>query len=791
MNRVKKKMNTNGKAHGAKTARVTALLLIMVLVFSFMPRYSGKAAENLLAPTAAGGEPQKREVIYGKLAADGSSDSIFVVNHYDLFEMQSFSDYGDYATVLQLTGENAPQYTAGEVKLSAAAGSYYYQGNLNSQELPWLIDITYELDGEKIPAAEAAGVAGELFIEIAIRQNLAVDPFFFENYALQVSANLNPNKAQVVETNKSATVAISGEDRVLNWIVFPGQETDLFMRLQVRDFELAAMTFAGVGLDFEFDFDLEEMDELSENSAGLAELSDAIGQLADGAEELESAVGQLQDGLVDIEEGSGSLAENASQLSEGAGELHNGSVQLQQGLTEYSGGVSSIKNGMAGFTSGMGQLRSGVAQLATNGSSLSSGSAEILEALQQIVQGMSVDSGLGGLGFAAPTEEELAGLDVLMQGSAEFKEGLNQLATGAAGIGELYVGMKALEDNLEVLEAGAAQFALPDQGPVARTAEQWRAHLEETYGVTVASDAQWEGLLAELSGLSSLAAGYVTAVETLQGTLAMLNNEQQGVPALTSGLEQLLPLDGGLAELSQNYENIHNGLLLLVDTVKGTAAMAEDLPALMSGLSELEEGLSLLASEYAVFDSGLSEYTQGVAQLLPVFDGAGEQAGLIAGARQLLAGLTELDGGASDLIDGLSDYSRGAAQYKVGLDSYLDGVAGLYDGLGEYRTEGFDEFASGFGTYTDGLLEFKEATANLEDEFLKQIEEAISEYTDMSFEPRSFVSEKNKNVAGVQFVLLTEAISIPKDGTASTFEPEVEGDFLSRLRALFVNKEDE
>ena len=76
MNRVKKKMNTNGKAHGAKTARVTALLLIMVLVFSFMPRYSGKAAENLLAPTAAGGEPQKREVIYGKLAADGSSDSM-------------------------------------------------------------------------------------------------------------------------------------------------------------------------------------------------------------------------------------------------------------------------------------------------------------------------------------------------------------------------------------------------------------------------------------------------------------------------------------------------------------------------------------------------------------------------------------------------------------------------------------------------------------------------------------------------------------------------------------------
>ena len=780
MNRVKKTIKNTNKKRIGKAIRVTAILLTMALFFSFMPSFSGRAASNYLSISNPEGKPLKREVIYGKLAADGSSQSIYVVNHYELSEMQSFNDYGNYSNVLQLTGENAPQLDSGVVKLQATAGSYYYQGNLASTDLPWLIDITYELDGEKITAAQAAGAGGELLIKVAIKANPAVDSFFFDNYAMQVSASLNPNKARLLETNDSATVAISGEDRLVSWIVLPGQEADLFLRLQVDNFEMDAITFAGIGLNFDFDFDTGE---LSDETEGLTELSDGIKQLADGAEELEAAIVQLQEGFAEIENGSATLAANGSQLSEGAGGLESASAQLGQGVAEYTGGVTSIKNGMDGFTSGLSQLRGGVALLSENGAALSKGSGEILGALQQIAQGISDDPVLGEINFDMFSEEQIARLDQLLGGSETVKASLEEIAKGTASISDLYLGMQSFQTSLADMKTDLDEIpSLQETEIPIRDQAAWQAYLTS---LDVPSNAQ-AALIPELTGLTTMAATYSDVIQGLQLAFDELNNPLTGFPLMVGGVGQLLPLAAGITELSANYGDIHSGLTLLVNQLKGLAAMEGNLPELMSGLSDLKTGIDFLASEYSAFDSGLTEYTDGVAQLLPVFDGTSEQAGLLAGASQLQAGLTELDGGSAGLTAGLNLFSAGAAEYKQGVDSYTEGVSSLNQGLTKFNSEGLTQFADGFSNYADGTNELKEETANLEDDFLEQMEKAIADFTDMDFEPRSFVSEENKNVASVQFVLMTEAIRVPVDNNGSSFEPEIEGDFLSRLRALFV-----
>ena len=289
-----------------------------------------------------------------------------------------------------------------------------------------------------------------------------------------------------------------------------------------------------------------------------------------------------------------------------------------------------------------------------------------------------------------------------------------------------------------------------------------------------------------LRKITTMAATYSDVIQGLQLAFDELNNPLTGFPLMVGGVGQLLPLAAGITELSANYGDIHSGLTLLVNQLKGLAAMEGNLPELMSGLSDLKTGIDFLASEYSAFDSGLTEYTDGVAQLLPVFDGTSEQAGLLAGASQLQAGLTELDGGSAGLTAGLNLFSAGAAEYKQGVDSYTEGVSSLNQGLTKFNSEGLTQFADGFSNYADGTNELKEETANLEDDFLEQMEKAIADFTDMDFEPRSFVSEENKNVASVQFVLMTEAIRVPVDNNGSSFEPEIEGDFLSRLRALFV-----
>lgn len=441
---------------------------------------------------------------------------------------------------------------------------------------------------------------------------------------------------------------------------------------------------------------------------------------------------------------------------------------------------------MAGFSSGLKQLRCGVAQLADNGSSLSTGSGEILGGLQQILQGLPSDADLGEIAFDLPSEEELAALDELVAGSAAFKAGLDELAGGAASINIPEEQMAELMGQLQLMTSNAGNLPEPAFNMEIPGEQGWKLYLTNN-GFTVPETENASAVLGELAKLSTMAAFYSSSYEIMNGALDILNDPQMGYITLLGGLQSL---SNGISNLAASYTDIHNGLVLLVNQLKELAAMEGDLLELLAGLSDLETGLNTLAGEYEKFDAGLYEYTQGVSQLLPVFDGTADQAGLLAGANHLQAGLSELDAGSASLTGGLNEFSAGAAEYKKGVDSYIGGVSSFDDGLGEFRSEGLDEFADGFGTFTEGALEFKEETANLQDDFMEQLEEIIAEYTDMDFEPRSFVSEKNTNVASVQFVLMTEAISTPDDSNGPTFEPEIEGDFFSRLRALFVIADD-
>ena len=796
MSKVKKTIKTTKKKHSGKATRTTALLLVMALVFSFIPSFSGSAASNYLPISNTWGEPLKREVIYGKLAANGSSQSIYVVNHYELSEMQSFNDYGNYSNVLQLTGNRAPQLDLGVVNLQAAAGSYYYQGNLESTDLPWLINITYELNGQEITAAQASGATGELLIKIETRQNSKIDPFFFENYALQVSATLDPDKARLLETDGAATVAISGKDRLITWIAFPGQETDLYLRLEAKEFEMASMTFAGIGLDFYLDFAIEDFVS-DEETEGLNELSDGVRQLAEGAEELEGAIAQLKAGFAEIESGSGSLANSGSQLSKGAGDLQSGSAQLGQGLAEYTGGVTSIKNGMSGLTGGLTQLRAGIAQLESNGTILSSASDEILAALQQISAGLSDNFDLEEIGSLMPSDSEIEFLKRLSALLKEVDSFFDQFLSAIKSLEEMYAELTSLKEQIKILiekvkalldEAGNLPALKPE---LLNLDEQgWRNYLQvyiNSYGVDITLNAEDE-LLSDLAKLSSSYSFSASALETLQD----LTRLDIGISAIEPALEQLLSLveEYDLSDLADSCEAMKSGLNLIIKKLDSIISLLDNLPAMVSGLSELSSGLNYLSSEYEKFNSGLSEYTKGVSQVLTAIDGTTNQAGLISGAQQLEAGLGELDANSSSLTAGMSGFSAGVAEYKVGIDTYLQGVSSLNQGLVDFETKGLNPLASGFGTYAEGAGEFRDATANLLADFLKQMDEVITEYLDMDFEPRSFVSDKNTNVIGVQFVMMTESISIPKDTNGSTFELEDEGDFLSRLRGLFIKDND-
>ena len=154
---------------------------------------------NTLSVFAAADNTEKDENIYVNLNQDGSVAGIYVVNEFELKEASRIVDYGTYDEVRNLTTDSEIAISGNELSVDAPKGKFYYQGNLATKEMPWLISIQYYLDGEEIEAEDLAGKSGELKIVIGIKENTAVDNGFFDNYLVQATVKCGEKPPAAVQ----------------------------------------------------------------------------------------------------------------------------------------------------------------------------------------------------------------------------------------------------------------------------------------------------------------------------------------------------------------------------------------------------------------------------------------------------------------------------------------------------------------------------------------------------------------------------------------------------------------
>ena len=181
---------------------------------------------------------------------------------------------------------------------------------------------------------------------------------------------------------------------------------------------------------------------------------------------------------------------------------------------------------------------------------------------------------------------------------------------------------------------------------------------------------------------------------------ATYTQTKEGFKAVSSALKQAI---NPLNEMANELENIADSM----------EANTEDLEK-FDALSELQEGISSMATEYNTFHDGLTDYTEGVNSLATNY-------------QELNSGIQELSKGSSALESGASD---------------------LHEGTKELQGE----------------------TNDLPDEMQSKIDELMKEYENEDFDPVSFVSDKNEKVEVVQFVLQTEKIEVEEPETDDSKE---------------------
>jgi len=531
------------------------LLVSAIVLTALAPSLSshGEASLPQQAP-AAEASASKEEVVYANLGSDGSVGKIYVVNIFESTEGGTVKDYGDYESVLNLTDTSAISRNGEELTFNMGPGRFYYQGNLKSKILPWDFDISYMLNGVRLPAKELAGKSGSLEINIKTKESSYPDKAFYENYMLQISVTLDTSKCRNISA-EGATIANAGKNKVVNFTVMPKSAGDLKLSALVTDFEMQPIQITAIPLSI--NVDIPGTESLSED---LSQFSSAIKQLNDGANRLTEGIGGLKSGFVGF---SGGLAE------------------LRSGSSAFLGGIKALAEQAPALTEGSAAILSGLKSIKT---ALESGELSGLAALTELPGALYQ--------LSKATEQAATGLNELeksfSQGYAALSAAVDALPSQSLDPSVLGALSASTDPNVLAL-LGAYQAQYEAILRLKGTFDNLKPLFESVPGA----------LSQSASGLSEISQNLLNISTAINASLTGSENLGESVGGLKSGIELLLT----------NYESFHQGLAAYAGGIK---ELENAYLTLDGGIGSLSNGATDLSSGIDELYGGASEYSAGI-----------------------------------------------------------------------------------------------------------------------------------------------------------------------------------
>ena len=532
------------------------------------------------APAATGAE----EVIYAKLDAAGEPLSAYAVVALNGDAGESVTHYGAYTAVENLTDTSALTYEDGAVTATIPEGGrLYYQGTLESFELPWDIAIGYELDGKSISPAELGGQSGALEMTLSVKPNGNAPGAFADEMMLQITVTLDASLCKDISA-EGATVANAGGDKTLAFTVLPGAEAEYTVTADVEDFTMAGLTIAGVNYDI-----ASAMGDTAEITDGVGQMTDAISQLSDGASQLASGAGSLRSGA-------GSFGSGLSTLSAGSAELVAGSEQIAGALAQISASLPGAGAGADAEAAAAAAAAAGMdpeAAAAAGAQSAGAGMTLDLSALAQLP----------------------AGLEQAADGLEQAGAALAQLAEGyGAAYPALAQAVEAIpEPSVSEEDIGALMALAPDNEALAALVANYQA-AQTVKAVWAQASAAFE---AVQDNLPALAEGVNSAAASLRQTAQQISAAMSATGGQID-LSGLLQLTSGLSQLAQSYSAFHEGLVSYAGGVDALSAnwssVYSGISSLASGAGELSDGVAALNEETSKIPELIDELTGGSAE---------------------------------------------------------------------------------------------------------------------------------------------------------------------------------
>lgn len=491
----------------------------------------------------------KEEVIYANLDASGTVTGVYAVNSFAVQAGDTVTDHGSYTAVHNMTTTDPLKHSGDTVTATVAEdGKLYYEGTMDTATaLPWLVKLTYTLDGAEIAPEELGGKSGALTIRLQVSRNPACTGDFFDQYALQVTMTLDTDRAQNTVAD-GATMANVGSNKQLSYILLPGSDSDVTVTADVTDFAMNAISLNGVKLRLNLDLDG-------------ADLTGMLDRLQSGSVQLDDGANALADGIAQVQAGLDTLNGKSGELTGGSAKVKAALTQMQTALN----GVSASTDQLTTLLDASTQIQNGIAQL-------DAGAAQLDEQV-------SYDA------YKAILKENGLDLEQLARVMPQLKDVILLLKGSSANIDAMETYLNTVHDGVAQLHAGSST-------------------LNSQYGQFDAGVRQLANALTGMLGNLSVLTDGVNQLASQYGQLdSGLNAYTDGVAQLKAGVQQLTDgaaqLTAGTGELRSNVSGIDMGDQLdsLLAGLNGSSEVESFTSAENTDVSAVQFALQTVAIE--------------------------------------------------------------------------------------------------------------------------------------------------------------------------------------------------
>ena len=797
-----------------------------------------------LAPVCALAGPATAsvdETLYLNLDYYGGISKANVVKGINFNSLSSYTDYGDYLSVTNMSTDEKPTEGNGSVTFSAPekGGKFFFEGELDPKKVvsPWTFDVTYKVNGVVTNAEDVAGASGTIEMDIDCYPNENASEYMKNNFMLICAVPIDNNKVYSVDAPDSQTINL-GQYSGVAFEALPGKEAHFVVRLGTDSFETVGailMMSPGTVGDLQDLKDLKELkDKFRTNTNAMMDDMEALmDNVTDVSKQLSltnEMLTQLRAGKSKIDaskdvifNGNDVAIQDLRDLSTSMTPLSDSLKTAQWMVYDVNKNLNSMDQDLLDTTSKMKTLST---RLKSLGSSL--GGVDNLTA-QDLLKEMN-DAGLSdalkkiktNAAGASSSAGELSA--VVSQGVSTASNASAKLVTDAALSNTMYEEEYLPQAVISAVQQSLGSDADLSDAAVKAAAEQSVAQLLDVYKALrngSSADSEGSGLITEDNAGSAVSAEeLLTAVAALKSGDQSALAEYAGNSSFMSLVQQLAGDSSYASSTAKQQASRFVGRLQSVQSLQksaddisknaadSSAKAGEKLSELQSALEELGTGLS----DVAGIES--SALISGIDSVLSDIEDISEDAGAVSfQTARFLNSASKLSGDLDSLIGIMNNYYEDVQKALTNTDDVLGQIQKTTDDLagtlqtvndtlrsasenlsaaGDAALEAGDLAVDNTEKIVDNTKNLKNSGADLRKSINDELDEKEAENNFLNMDPdavkESFTSEKNQEPTALSIVCRTEEISLDDDEEESLDAEEAEENLSSFQRIVNVFK---